>query len=274
MSIYPYHYTYLKANNNGAFASPIRRRRPKMMALLPGALITVGSILIANVLWPLINYQIFSAPALQKPTLISPVPLEALGNRPPPAASNQSGLLSPQVMGETIDYTNPQTWFPAAKYDLTPAKPTSYTLDIPAVNITKAVVYIGGNDLGQGLIHYPGTPDPGKYGSPVIFGHSILRQFYNPSPKNPRRYLSIFSKIMTLKNSDRIYIDYDGIRYTYEVKDKYEVQPEDLYVLTQHLDAKELKLITCVPEGTYLRRGVVVAQLVDMAGRETTNVMD
>jgi len=69
---------------------------------------------------------------------------------------------------------------------------------------------------------------------------------------------------MTLKTGDRIFIDYDGIRYTYEVKDKVEVKPEDLFILEQKYSNRELKLITCVPEGTYLRRGVIVAQLVDL----------
>ena len=69
---------------------------------------------------------------------------------------------------------------------------------------------------------------------------------------------------MTMKTGDRIFVDYDGIKYTYEVKDKVEVEPEDLFILEQRYSNRELKLITCVPEGTYMRRGVVVAQLVDL----------
>ena len=69
---------------------------------------------------------------------------------------------------------------------------------------------------------------------------------------------------MTMKTGDRIFVDYDGIKYTYEVKDKVEVSSEDLFILEQQYSGRELKLITCVPEGTSLRRGVVVAQLVDL----------
>lgn len=258
--IYPYHYFYLKAVQD-----PVVPRRSKSLSrLLPPTFITLGSILIANVLWPLLSYQIFSAPGLQKSVLISPVPLEQLGAQPSPVG---------QVMGASVDYTNPQNWFPSAKYPSGNTRPTAYTLDIPSLNINAAQVIIGGSDLSLGLIQYPNTAEPGKYGVSVIFGHSVLRQFYNPAKTNPRRYLSIFSKIMTLKPGDRIYLDYDHVRYTYEVKEKAEVPPDDLSVLTQRLDNRLLKLITCVPEGTYLRRGVVTAQLINLSSPNTTNVI-
>jgi len=256
---YPYHYLYLKA------APPITPHRSKpVFRLVPPALITVGSILIVNVLWPLLSYQIFSSPGLQKPNLTSPVPPEYLGSQPTPVG---------QVMGASVDYTNPQNWFPGAQYPSGTTKPASFTLDIPSLNINQAQVVLGGSDLSLGLIQYPGTAEPGKYGAPVIFGHSVLRQFYNPAKANPRRYLSIFSKIMTLKPGNRIYLDYDHVRYTYEVKDKTEVPPDDLSVLTQRLDNRLLKLITCVPEGTYLRRGVITAQLINLSSPNVTNVI-
>jgi LPXTG-site transpeptidase (sortase) family protein len=68
---------------------------------------------------------------------------------------------------------------------------------------------------------------------------------------------------MTLKKGDEIKILDDGITYTYQVMEKTEVKPEDTYILAQRRDAKLLKLVTCTPEGTYLRRGVVTAQLID-----------
>ena len=68
---------------------------------------------------------------------------------------------------------------------------------------------------------------------------------------------------MTLDTGDEIFVDFDGITYKYVVKDKLEIKPEDIFILQQRYNNRELKLITCVPEGTYLRRGVIVAQLVD-----------
>jgi len=46
------------------------------------------------------------------------------------------------------------------------------------------------------------------------------------------------------------------------VTDKTDVKPEDTYILAQQYDNRKLKLVTCVPEGTYLRRGVITAELV------------
>jgi sortase A len=65
-----------------------------------------------------------------------------------------------------------------------------------------------------------------------------------------------------LEPGDRIYITQDNIRYTYVVQSKTDVKPTDTYILSQNYSSRTLKLVTCVPEGTYLRRGVVTAQLV------------
>ena len=71
---------------------------------------------------------------------------------------------------------------------------------------------------------------------------------------------------MTLKTGDEIYVTYDNVKYTYVVQEKTEVKPTDVYILSQKYDAQSLKLVTCTPEGTYLRRGVITAQLVKSEG--------
>ena len=267
-------YTYVKA----PILPPPTKRPPKkpgkFKRLIPPVLITLGSILIANVTWPLISYQLFTSPDIQHQNFVAPIPIDQLGNQPTPDTPSQSDPTTPLVMGSNLDYTNARNWFPTAQFAPRLQAANEYTLDIPSLDVEAAEVFIGGEDLSQGLIHYPGTANPGQFGSPVIFGHSVLRQFYNPRVDNTNRYISIFSKIMTLKTGDRIFVNYDGIRYTYEVKDKVEVQPEDLFILEQKYHNRELKLITCVPEGTYLRRGVVIAQLIDITGETDTNVID
>ena len=256
---YPYRYVKGPAECMVAPAPPSGWRK-----LMGPVFITIGSIMISNVVWPIVSYQLINAPTLQRTELVAPIPKENIG-----VSMNQVEVaslpdnLAPPVQGAEVDYTKVSNWFPEAQQTV-PEKIESYTLSIPSLNIHNATVEIGGENLDKHLIHYAGTALPGQLGSPVIFGHSVLRQFYDPLEKNPKRYMSIFSKIMTMKNGDRIFIDYDGIRYTYEVKDKVEVHPEDLFILEQRYSNRELKLITCVPEGTYLRRGVIVAQLVDL----------
>ncbi len=243
------------------------RTRSGIMRLFPGISITLGSILLANAFWPILSYFLFVSPDLQRNQLISPRPEVAVVRQTTVAQVQAAGpsTIRPKIIRDDLDYTNLSSWFPQnqnpAEQLAASTESKEYLLSIPALDIANAAVRIGGLGLDENLIQYPGTADPGELGAPVIFGHSTLRQFYNPSEKNPRRYLSLFSKIMTLKPDDEIYLDYDGIRYVYVVKKKVEVKPEDTYILEQEYAARQLKLVTCVPEGTYLRRGIVLAQL-------------
>jgi len=177
----------------------------------------------------------------------------------------------PEIVDVELDYTNLQNWFTGVDIPTLATGKNSdgqveYTIDIPKLKIFGAKVVAGGTDLSKGIIAYEGTALPGEFGAPVLFGHSTNRAFYNPSEKNSRRYMSIFSYIMTLDKNDEIIISMnDGIKYTYVVQEKTEVKPTDVYILTQKYDSKSLKLVTCTPEGTYLRRGVVTAQLVSQS---------
>src|SRR3989344_155114 len=223
---------YLKAVVKNQLARPRLR-------WLPAILVGVGALVVVWVTLPIVTYEVISAPQLK-----------------------ETGWASPQVKGAEPDFTQVSNWFPAAApQENRLSKITHYTVDIPKLKIKNAVVTIGGENLKQSLIQYGGTANPGELGVPVIFGHSILRQFYNPSETNQQRYMSIFSTIMTLEAGDEIDVNYDGIRYKYVVRKKYQVEPEDIDILTQRYDQKLLRLITCVPEGTYLHRGVVEAVL-------------
>ncbi len=261
----------------------LQRRLPLktriIVHVLPVFCVTIGLFLVSNAVWPILSYFVFTSPDLMGQNMLSPVPEDAiltaertLVNQVQARENEGAGEAvaeAPVILAEDLDYTNLSNWFP----DITPEQQAQlnntpeegqlkeYILDIPTVNIEEARVKVGGSDLDKSLIQYPGTALPGEPGSPVIFGHSVLRQFYNPSLKNPRRYTSIFSKIMTLKQGDKIYLTANGIKYTYVVEAKAEVKPTDTFILEQNYDASQLKLVTCVPEGTFLRRGVIVARL-------------
>lgn len=252
-------------------------------AVVPALMILAGIGLVGSAVWPIATYYVQSlTSSSQTAQLIAPVPQEKILDVVPLVVANGpsegevagdfidegSNDLEPIVVDAKLDYTNLNNWFSNNSLpfiqgpELSDENITEYRLDIPKVEIVNAVVKVGTDDLNKNLIQYQGTALPGKAGSPVIFGHSILRQFYNPKETNPRRYMSIFSKIMTLQKGDRIYLTVNGAQYTYVVEDKTEVQPTDTYILAQRYDVKQLKLVTCVPEGTYLRRGVVTARLI------------
>lgn len=216
-----------------------------------------GSLLIGSVAGPIAAYFLITSPRLNKTsTLVSPQPPAGI---PANILGRQAIASTPQVKDyQSSNYTNLETWFSSTSIPTpTSSKITHYNLSIPKLGIENAIVTIGGTDLNKSLIHYPGTANPGEFGTPVIFGHSILRQFYNP-----KNYLSMFSTIMTLEGGDEINIKYNGVNYTYRVIDKLEVKPADVEVINQRFNGRFLKLITCVPEGTYLRRGIIVAQLI------------
>lgn len=159
------------------------------------------------------------------------------------------------------DFTKIDNWFPDANYSHSDSKIEYYTLSIPKLGIKNASVSIGGEDLSESIIQYPGTANPGKKGNAVLFGHSILPQFYDPT-----NYLAIFSKLPTLKKGDKIDVIYDGIFYEYEVDSMIEVKPTDLYILEQDLSQSYLSLVTCTPPGHPLKpkRLVVRAKLINL----------
>lgn len=254
----------------------VKKKVPKVVRvgafILPILFLTIGLYLVGSAVVPILGYYVPGSRGILSSDLTSPIPNEQVMDVTPLVISQKqqdpAEDTQVQIINEELDYTNLSNWFSSGSLPtLLESSPAStikeYTLDIPKLNIENAKVVVGGTDLNSGLVAYEGTALPGEPGSPVIFGHSVLRQFYNPSIKNPRRYVSIFSTIMTLQDGDKIFVTADGVKYTYAVNNKKEVKPEDVYILTQKFDVKQLKLVTCTPEGTYLRRGVVTAQLVE-----------
>ena len=214
----------------------------KMVAML---MVFVGISLLGVVATPLVYYQFIYGPKLAKAKILKPV--SAI------AAEQQT-----QVLGAETDYTKATNWFPTAKQNSSViSQVSSYNISIPDLGIKDAVVKIGADDLNRSLIHYGGTGLPGEYGSAVIFGHSILPVFYDPTS-----YRAIFSTLPTLKEGAKITVNYDGVEYTYEVIDKYITEPTDVSVLEQRYDNSYLILVTCYPPGTYYKRIAVRARLV------------
>ncbi len=212
-----------------------KKRVIKIFAVI---LALFGSATLAWIFYPIFLYQFTSTPSM---TFLSPIPDEVKAQ-----AQNN------------IDYTKASNWLPKAKeVHFDQSNTTSYKLSIPRLNIKKATVAIGGEDLSLSLIQYPGTAAPGQVGNSVIFGHSVLPAFYNPT-----NYLTIFSTIPTLIKGDIITVDYDGITYKYQVEEKFEVEATDLQILDQDKSDSFLTLVTCVPPGLKTRRGVIRARIV------------
>lgn len=235
-------YIYLKKSA----ATPKNKKtvRKKAVAIL---FLYFGIFFLASAIFPILKFQLQYAFNFHQ--LINPLSLRSYGSQ--------------NVLGSiTTDYTQISNWFVADSSTNTTNQifsndnNSTYLLSIPKLKIKGAVVTIGSMDLKKSLIQYPQTALPGQLGNAVVFGHSVLPQFFSSN-----NYLTIFSTLYRLKQGDEIFIDYSNVQYKYIVDEMFEVKPTDLSVLEQRFDQKNLTLITCSPPGTYLRRLIIKSSL-------------
>jgi len=244
-------------------ATPANPRPGKFIPLyikaIPTLVSALGLALIAFVVYPLVSFELQGVNILGRFTssgLLSPASYIS-------QAEEEGG---PTLVRGGIDYTKASNWFPGSvqndlfksRENLTKGdRPQAYSISIPTLGIENANVSLLDEDLTKTLVHYPQTALPGQLGSPVIFGHSTLPQFFDQ-----KNYKTIFSTLPKLKVGSDIFVKYDGLEYTYRITKTYEVMPNELWVLRQDYSRKTLKLITCVPPGTTLRRLIIEAELI------------
>ena len=232
------------------------KRIPLYLKTIPTLVSALGLGILGAVAYPLVSYQLKDFHLINTDSgLLSPVYYES-------SASNSQ---EPQVLSG-VDYTKASSWFPGSPsveiFSQPPEDqsgiPNTYTISIPSLGLTDLEVALFDEDLTKHLIQYPQTSLPGQTGSPVIFGHSTLPQFFDP-----KKYTTVFSNLPKLKSGSDIFVKYNNQEFTYRVTNTLEVKPNELWVLKQNYNAKTLKVITCVPPGTTLRRLVVEATLIE-----------
>lgn len=139
-------------------------------------------------------------------------------------------------------------------------------LIIPKINIDVPVIYDVTPDYDAQMkamengVAYFGIPGanskPGQIGNTVLSGHS------SNDIIDPGSYKFIFAQLDRLNKSDTIYVNYNGVRYTYTVTKKEVVTPTEVSKLIYPTDKPVLTLITCTPLGTSLNRLLVTAEQV------------
>jgi sortase A len=247
-------YIYLKGDQVPSHVSGKTKSKlePKTKKIIAGIFFSFGLFLFASAVFPIIQFQLeYSVKFNQILNPLSPRFYAPVGG----------------ILGDvSTDYTQLSNWFVTdnnpdnnVQSVLVNSGSTFYKISIPKLKILDATVEVGSMDLKKSIIQYPQTALPGQLGNGVIFGHSVLPQFFNP-----KSYLTIFSTLYRLKQGDEIFVEYDNIRYKYLVEEMYEVSPTDLSVLEQRYDGRYLTLVTCSPPGTYLRRLIVKARIVDI----------
>ncbi len=111
--------------------------------------------------------------------------------------------------------------------------------------------------LTDGVVHYPGTANPGQAGNFFVTGHS---SYY---PWAPGNFKTVFARLHELSPGDEYWVYFGGDKHRYVVRSKKEVSPSDITVLDQPTDKRLATLMTCTPVGTSLRRLIIVSNEVD-----------
>jgi LPXTG-site transpeptidase (sortase) family protein len=135
---------------------------------------------------------------------------------------------------------------------------------IPKLNVKAPIIYGVSpyneeqiqTKLRDGVVHYNTTAKPGKIGNTVIFGHSSGQLW------SSGHYKYIFTLLDKLQKGDKVYVDYEGVRYIYEVTGNKTILPTDFTVLQQPSGTSMLSLITCTPVGINKYRLVVMAKQI------------
>lgn len=112
------------------------------------------------------------------------------------------------------------------------------------------------SDLQRGVVHYPGTAQPGEKGNVFLTGHS---SYY---PWDPGRYKSVFAVLDQLVVGDQVIVYSRGEKFVYTISSIRVVTPERTDVLSQPKDDSILTLMTCTPIGTALNRLIITADQV------------
>ena len=249
-------YSYQKATSKNPHPG---RRIPLYLKTVPTLISALGLGIIGAVSFPVVSYQLKDIHLFGTGDsgLISPVFYES-------QASEDTG----PIVINNFDYTKASSWFPGSVQNELFSNtnkeyadlnvPEFYSISIPSLGIDEAQVSIKDEDLTKHLVQYPQTAFPGQIGAPVIFGHSTLPQLFDP-----KKYTTIFSTLPKLKTGSDIFVKYNGLDFTYRITKIFEVKPNELWVLKQDYSNKKIKIITCVPPGTTLRRLVVEGTLIN-----------
>ena len=135
---------------------------------------------------------------------------------------------------------------------------------IPKIGVDVPVVYgVTSYDntaiedgLENGVVHYGLTSYPGQIGNDVIVGHSS-NEIYAPG-----NYKFAFVLLSDLNSGDIIELNYQGVRYVYQVYNKAVVSPNDFSLVDIAPTSPVLTLITCTPAGTSLNRLIIQAKQI------------
>ncbi|OGK28798.1 hypothetical protein A3D06_01745 [Candidatus Roizmanbacteria bacterium RIFCSPHIGHO2_02_FULL_40_9] len=236
-------------------------KKKRLLTVISYISMTAGALFLFWSFYPVIASEIYSQLFVES-SVESPLP-ESQSAVSVQKANSIKGSQN-KFSTNLVDYTKASNWFTNGERDIdrgikARTDVREYTLDIPKLGIQGARVIVDGENLLDGLIQYRPEILPGQLGTVNVFGHSSIPQFFNV-----KNYKTIFTYIPTLDRGDIIYATVDGVKYKYEVYGRKVVEPNEVAVLESHYDDVYLQLITCVPLGSWAKRHIAQARLVEL----------
>ena len=128
-------------------------------------------------------------------------------------------------------------------------------LGISAPVFWKVSTFESNKKMNFGLTHIINTSAPGDGGEGLISGHSSNYWWERGD------YNEVFINLPKAQIGDRFIINRNGIK-VYEVDKKYEIATNN-YLEFSPTGSERMKLMTCVPIGTSLRRLIVEGKLIN-----------
>lgn len=132
-------------------------------------------------------------------------------------------------------------------------------LIIPKIGVIVPIVTGGFEALDQGVWHrFPERGNPLAGGNFILSAHRFKLGW---TPQMVRK-LSPFYHIDELDSGDSIFVDYEGVRYSYLVDKTYQVKPDEIAIEDQTENPK-LTLYSCTLKGEADGRTVIEAWPAD-----------
>jgi len=145
----------------------------------------VGLAAVIFAAWPLLVWQVSTAPRLSTGVEDAPIPQARV------LSAKSPNLENIQVVEDADGFS----YFVPTNLSQDSAssenRPEKFSLSIPKLEIKNATVKVDDLNFRKNLSHFPGSALPGEIGNSFITGHSVLPQF-----NNPEDYNKIFTRIL------------------------------------------------------------------------------
>lgn len=228
----------------------MRKRLKKFVGITS---LLVGLLIVIYFFFPIISYHLFLSSTFSTDDIESPLPKRYVLQ-----GGGISSIFSSGLSEVAYDFKDARNWFPQVEAKGVPEQKVSeYLLSIPSQKIENAKVSADDFDLSKQLVQYFTTSkNPTDRGTSVIFGHSTLPQWFDPT-----NYNAIFAKLHTIKVGDEIILTVNNMRYSYKIFSINITEPSDPNIFSQSFDNSYVTLVTCTPPGTVWKRLIVRASL-------------